>query len=227
MNERVLIIEDDEIILRFLKVALKTNQYEVIDATNGVGGINMAMNLNPQLILLDLGLPDMDGLDVLREIRSFAKVPIIIVSARDKEREKIEALDLGADDYLTKPFNVGELMARIRVVLRRGTMLSSTPQQFEIGDLKIDFERRKVLLFENEIHFTPIEFKLIKLLVDNRGKVMTHSLIHKNVWGYDTLDDYQSLRVYMASLRRKIETDTNHPRYLLTEVGVGYRFVDE
>jgi len=227
MNERILIIEDDEIILRFIKVALRTNQYEVMEASTGISGINMTMNQNPQLILLDLGLPDIDGIDVLKQIRAFSKAPVIIVSARDKEREKIEALDIGADDYLTKPFNVGELLARIRVVLRRGNLLSSTPQQFEMGDLSIDFERRKVLLNHQEIHFTPIEFKLIKLLIENRGKVLTHSLIQKNVWGYDSLDDYQSLRVYMASLRRKIEIDTNHPRFLLTEVGVGYRFVDE
>lgn len=227
MNEKILIIEDDEIIIRFLTLALKTKNYEPILAKNGVEGINMVINELPDVILLDLGLPDIDGIEVIKQVRSFSEIPIIVVSARDKENEKVEALDLGANDYLTKPFNVGELLARIRVSLRFRTLQNNNSSIFEFGELIVDFEKRKVSIRTKEIHLTPIEFRLLSLLIQYQGKVLTHSFIQKSVWGYDSNDDYQSLRVFMASIRKKIEDDTNHPMYIITEIGVGYRFSDE
>jgi len=227
MNEKILVIEDDVIISRFLNVALHSKGYLPILAKTGVSGINMAMNDTPDVILLDLGLPDIDGNEVIRQMRTFSTTPIIVVSARDKEREKVEALDLGADDYLTKPFNIGELMARVRVVLRKKAPMNEPLQTFMVGDLFVDFEKRRVSLRDTEIHLTPIEYRLLSLLIEHQGKVLTHSAIHKSVWGYESSDDYQTLRVFMASIRRKIEDDTNHPRYIMTEIGVGYRLVDE
>ena len=181
---------------------------------------------DPDLILLDLGLPDIDGMEVLGQIRQESEVPVIVVSARGMEQEKVGALDAGADDYITKPFNAGELLARIRVALRHR---SSAPRQepvFELDTLKMDFEKRKVSVRGEEVHLTPIEYKMLSLLVNNSGKVLTHHYIQQEVWGYDTTDDYQSLRVFMANIRRKIEEDSTKPRFILTEVGVGYRFVE-
>jgi len=226
MNKKILVIEDDEIISKFLSVALKTNNYDYIKAENGVEGISLFMTNNPDLILLDLGLPDIDGMEVLSQIRSQSDIPIIIISARGREKEKVNALDMGADDYLTKPFNIGELLARIRVAFRKA-LPSIKNNIFEIRNLKMDFEKRKIFIDDEEIHLTPIEYKLLSLLVENRGKVLTHSFIQKKIWGYEAIDDFQSLRVFMASIRRKIENDTNNPQYILTEIGVGYRLIDE
>lgn len=224
---KILLVEDDDIILRFLEMALKTNGFQPVRAKNGFQAIQTYRDESPDLVLLDLGLPDMDGMDVLAQLRKMANIPIIIVSARGKEREKVDALDGGADDYLTKPFNVGELLARIRAALRRYSSISQDTEPFRLDQLEIDFEKRKVKCGEQPIHLTPIEYKLLLLLVEHRGKVLTHSFLQQNVWGYETSDDYQTLRVFMASIRRKIESDTNHPRFIMTEVGVGYRFVDE
>ena len=223
---KILIIEDDNAIVRLMQLALKTNGYESVVAFNGVNGISSFLKESPDLVLLDMGLPDIDGSEVLSQIRAISNTPIIIVSARDKEQEKVDALDNGANDYVTKPFSVVELLARIRVCLRLYEK-KSDEEYFALDYLKVDFNKRIVTIDDEEIHLTPIEFKILKLLIDNKGKVLTHSFIQKHVWGYDTDDDYQSLRVFMATLRRKIEKDTNKPRFILTEVGIGYRMKDE
>lgn len=226
-NTKILLIEDDKNIIKFLSLSLETNGCKVIIAENGIEGISLFMTDNPDLILLDLGLPDIDGSEVLSQIRTQSDVPILVVSARGQEKEKVEALDLGADDYITKPFHINELLARVRVALRKKTPEIVKEKVFEMDTLRIDFEKYKVYVDEKEIHLTPIEFKLLVLLVENAGKVLTHSFIIKKIWGYNTGEDSQSLRVFMANIRRKIEKDSSHPRFILTEVGVGYRFVDE
>lgn len=225
--DHILIVEDDKSILNFLSIALKTNGYSYEVATKGLDAISMFFANHPKLILLDLGLPDIDGMAVLRQVRQNSSVPIIVVSARGQEREKVEALDAGADDYVTKPFAVGELLARIRVALRKQSPKEEPGDIFELDTLKIDFGRRKVLVDGREIHLTPIEYRILTLLVNNRGKVLTHRYISKEIWGYEYTEDFQSLRVFMAGIRRKIEKDTTRPRFIITEVGVGYRFVDE
>ena len=227
MNEKILLIEDDKNIQRFLRISLETNNYKVIAAENGIEGISLFMTDNPDLILLDLGLPDIDGMEVLSQIRSQSSVATIVVSARGQEQEKVEALDEGADDYITKPFHINELLARVRVALRKKTSDVIKAKTFEMDTLKIDFEKYKVYVENKEVHLTPIEYKLLVLLVENAGKVLTHSFIIRKIWGYSTNEDSQSLRVFMANIRRKIEKDSSHPRYILTEVGVGYRFVEE
>lgn len=229
MNENicVLVIEDDKSIARFLELSLKTNGYKPLLAANGLDGISLFMSNNPDLILLDLGLPDIEGMSVLEQIREQSEIPVIIVSARGEEKEKVEALDNGADDYITKPFHLGELLARIRVALRKRKNTSQPEKVFTLDDFTLDFEKRKVLVNGNEVHFTPIEYKLLTLLVRNAGKVLTHNFIIKEIWGYSYEEEAQSLRVFMANIRRKIEIDTMNPRYIITEVGVGYRFMDE
>lgn len=226
MTSKILIVEDDEAIVRLMKIALKTNGYETIVANTGVDGISMFLNEKPNLVLLDMGLPDIDGFEVLKQIRIVSETPVIIVSARDHELEKVKALDEGANDYVTKPFNIGELLARIRVAFRLAKPTEAV-EVFKLDYLTVDFDKRRVTIEGNEVHLTPIEFKLLKLLIDYKGKVLTHSFINKEIWGYSTDDDYQSLRVFMATLRRKIEKDTNNPRFILTEVGIGYRMRDE
>lgn len=226
-DKNILIVEDDANIMRFLSLSLKTAGYKVMTASTGIDGISLVLANNPDLVLLDLGLPDIGGLEVLAQIRAAGSLPVIIVSARGQEREKIEALDLGADDYVTKPFNMNELSARIRVALRKAKPADTAQKVFELDKLKVDFEKRRVSLDGAEIHFTPIEYKLLLILIKNAGKVLTHSFIIREIWGYNSGEDSQSLRVFMANIRRKLEADTTSPRYILTEVGVGYRFVDE
>lgn len=226
-DSNILIIEDDKNIQNFLSISLKTNGYHHETAATGIEGISLFLSNNPDLILLDLGLPDIDGLTVLEQIRDASDVPVIVVSARGQEKEKVQALDMGADDYITKPFYINELLARIRVALRKHQPKVARNSVFTLDTLTIDFEKRKVFVEGKEVHLTPIEYKLLVLLVDNAGKVLTHSFINKQVWGYSNVEEPQSLRVFMANIRRKIEKDTTHPRYILTEVGVGYRFVDE
>lgn len=227
MNEyKILIIEDDKSIQNLLKISLKANGYEYLVAENGLTGLSLFLCEHPNLILLDLGLPDVDGLEVLKQIKGNGNTPVIVVSARGQEREKVQALDLGADDYITKPFNVGELMARIRAALRHYKPKEPEKSTFQLADLKIDFSKRRVTVKQQEIHLTPLEYKMLVILVKNSGKVLTHKYIQKEVWGYGTSDDYQSLRVFMASIRRKIEEDTSNPKYIVTEVGVGYRFIE-
>lgn len=229
INSRILIIEDDKYIQNFISLSLKTNGYSYENASNGMDGVSLFYNNHPDIVLLDLGLPDIDGIEVIKLIRSVSEVPILVVSARGQENEKIAALDAGADDYITKPFHMGELMARIRVVERK-LMRAVRPDNMEIFQLDyltIDYEKRLVLVDNEEIHLTPIEYRLLLLLVANKGKVLTHNYILKEVWGYVETGDSKSIRVFMASLRRKIEKDKSEPRFIFTEVGIGYRFTDE
>ncbi len=222
----VLIIEDEPEILRFLRTTLPRYGYRLHEACTGQEGLTQAIARNPDLILLDLGLPDMDGLEVIRRLRKQAAIPIIILSARDQEQVKVEALDLGADDYVTKPFGINELLARMRVVLRHASRVSGTAVEavFTSGSLQIDFERRQVLKAGKEIHLTPIEYKLLTVLVRYAGKVLTHRQLLKEVWGPLHVDEAHYVRVYMQHLRNKLEANPAHPHYLLTELGVGYRF---
>ena len=225
-NTTILIVEDDKTIQNFLKVTLKTQNYNYIIAETGLSGLSLFYANRPDLVLLDLGLPDIEGIEVLKQIRQNSSIPIIVVSARSSETEKVMALDYGSDDYVTKPFNAAELLARIRAALRHCLKEKVSEPIFELEYLKVDFERRHVWVKDQEIHLTPIEYKMLVLLITNRGKVLTHHFIQENVWGYETTDDYQSLRVFMANIRRKIEIDSSSPHFIITEVGVGYRFVE-
>ncbi len=227
----ILVIEDDKSIRNFIKISLETQGYKVIETSDGKNGIALTLSHNPDVIIMDLGLPDLDGLQVIQRIRPVTRAAIIVVSARGLDRDKIEVLDMGADDYLTKPFSVAELLARIRVALRHqshgGSPEVAEQTSFDVADLKIDFDRHRVTISGEEVHLTPIEFKLLELLAKHPGKVLTHKSIIKEIWGASSESDTQSLRVFMANIRRKIETNSAQPRYLLTEVGVGYRLVDE
>lgn len=226
MNKgHILVIEDDKSIINFLNISLKTNDYKVDIAQNGLTGMSLFYTNKPDLILLDLGLPDVDGTEVIKQIRMSSKTPIIVISARGQDEEKVEALDLGADDFVTKPFSIHELLARIRVGFRKVMPDSTVENVYETGNLKIDYERRQVFVDQELIHLTPIEYKILLLLVKNAGKVLTHRYLQNEVWGYADEKECQSLRVFMANIRKKIEKDTNHPEFIVTEVGVGYRFV--
>lgn len=227
----ILVVEDDQPIRHFICVSLETQGYTCVDTPNGKTAVALVTSYNPDVIVLDLGLPDLDGIEVITRIRPLTKASIIVVSARGREREKVEALDSGADDYLTKPFSVAELLARVRVALRH-TNQSSLHQDhqntvYSVGDLRIDFEMRRVMLADEEIHLTPIEFKLMELMVKYSGRVLTHKFILNEIWGAYSGNDNKSLRVFMANIRRKIEKEPARPRYIMTEVGVGYRLADE
>ncbi|MFW6680695.1 response regulator [Lacrimispora sp. AGF001] len=222
----VLVIEDDKSIQNFIRITLKSKGYNSVFADDGLTGISYFYANNPNIILLDLGLPDIDGMEVLSQIRKESDIPIIVVSARGMEQEKVAALDEGADDYLTKPFHAGELLARIRVALRHKSGMMKQEAAFELDGFYMDFEKRRLIVRGEEVHVTPIEYKMLKLLVLNAGKVLTHHSIQNEIWGYDTNDDYQSIRVFMANIRRKIEEDSANPRFIITEVGVGYRFTE-
>lgn len=224
----ILVIEDDGSIQNLLRISLKSQGYRVTPATTAAGGLASFAAQAPDLVLLDLGLPDTDGLEVLAQIRRDTSIPVIVLSARGQESQKVRALDAGADDYLVKPFGVEELYARIRVALRHADSTVPEPEPvFEMGALRIDRERRQVSVGGKAVHFTPTEYSLLMVLVDNRGKVLTHRFLQEKAWGYASTDDYRSLRVFMANLRRKIEDDPTNPRFIRTEVGVGYRFADE
>ena len=223
---KILIIEDDNAIVRLLTVAMKANGYLPLVSNTGIDGISKCFSESPNLVLLDMGLPDIDGSEVLSQIKAAVNIPIIIVSARDIEIEKIKALDDGAVDYITKPFNISELLARIRVAFRMTKPLESK-DSFSLDYLHVDFLRHQVRIDNKEIHLTPIEFNILKLLIDNKGKVLTHAFINKEIWGYNSHDDYQTLRVFMGTLRRKIEKDPTKPRFIVTETGIGYRMNDE
>lgn len=227
----ILVVEDDRPIRNFICVSLKAQGYDYLETASGSTALSMIASHNPDVVILDLGLCDIDGLNVISEVRKWSNVFIVVVSARDLDREKAEALDLGADDYLTKPFSATELMARIRVSLRHLDLMkkSGTEEQreFILDDLKIDYVKRLVFIKDKEIHLTPLEYDLIVLLSRNAGKVLTHHYILKEIWGSFTGKDTQSLRVFLASIRKKIENNPAQPRYILTEVGVGYRMVDE
>ena len=222
----VLLIEDEPEIRRFLRNTLPHHGYRLFEAESAGEGLAQAQARNPDLILLDLGLPDMDGLEVIRKIREWARMPIIVLSARGHEQVKVSALDSGADDYITKPFGVEELLARLRTALRHAAVPqveSDGKAIFSTGDLKMDLVRRHVYVGEKEIHLTPIEYKLLTTLVKHAGMVMTHRQLLKEVWGPLHVEESQYLRVYMRQLRHKVEADPARPRYLLTELGVGYR----
>ena len=221
----ILLVEDEPQLRRYLRVTLTPHGYRLLEAVNGQEGELMAASHQPDLILLDLGLPDMDGLDLTRRLRQWSKVPIIVVSARGQEQDKIQALDEGADDYLTKPFGTGELLARIRVALRHRSH-GEAPQEapvFTLGDWQVDQTRREVTVAGNLVHLTPNEYKLLTTLVQHAGKVLTHHQLLKEVWGGVQGAQPHYLRVYMAQLRHKLEADPTRPRHLLTEPGVGYR----
>jgi two-component system KDP operon response regulator KdpE len=222
-NPVILLIEDERQMRRFLRVSLSANGYELVEAETAEAGMTLAASHNPELVLLDLGLPDVDGLEVTQRLREWTHVPIIVISARGQEEDKIKALDAGADDYLTKPFGVGELLARIRVALRRASAADDGEAVFTLGDLKVDLGRRQVLMADKEVHLTPIEYKLLALLVKHAGRVLTHRQILREVWGPHHSEQTQYLRVYMGQLRHKLEANPSRPQYLVTEPGVGYR----
>ena len=225
----ILVVEDDNAVRNLISTTLETHNYRFQTAPTGKAAIIEAVSHNPDVILLDLGLPDIDGIEIIRKIRSWAKTPIIVISARSEDTDKIEALDAGADDYLTKPFSVEELLARLRVMFRRLNVSGSgDPAQsavFTNGDLTIDYAAGCVYLNGCELHLTPIEYKLLCLLAKNVGKVLTHNYITKEIWGSAWDNDVASLRVFMATLRKKIEKDTSEPNYIQTHVGVGYRML--
>jgi two-component system KDP operon response regulator KdpE len=220
-----LIVEDDRPIRRFLRRALMSQGYQVTEAETGEQGIQMALAHPPDFVLLDLELPDLDGQQVLNSLREWLTVPILVVSARHQEEQKISALDHGADDYLTKPFSAGELLARVGVALRHSThrLPQGDATVFTCGDLKVDLGARRVFAQKTEIHLTPIEYKILTTLVRYAGKVLTHRNLIEAVWGPMQEQEIYKLRVFMATLRKKIEADSARPRYLLTEPGVGYR----
>jgi two-component system KDP operon response regulator KdpE len=221
----ILVIEDEEPLTRFLRATLRSQDYRVIDEATGEAGLRSAAAERPDLILLDLGLPDVDGIEVTRRLREWTATPVIIVSARGRERDKVAALDAGADDYLTKPFGVGELLARVRVVGRRlaAARADTGEPVFEAGNLRVDLARHEVTVDGARVHLTPNEFKLLAVLAKNVGRVMTHRSLLTAVWGPGSESEGHYLRVYMNQLRQKIEADPARPRYLRTEPGVGYR----
>jgi two-component system KDP operon response regulator KdpE len=225
----ILLIEDEPPMRRFLRTALGAKDFRLVEAETAREGLAHAAARKPDVILLDLGLPDRDGLEVVRELREWSTIPIIVLSARGREEDKVKALDLGADDYLTKPFGVEELLARIRVALRHGALAAGAVPEpvFEAGGLRVDLAARRVWRAGEEVHLTPTEYKLLVTLVRHAGKVLTHRQLLKEVWGVNYVNQSHYVRVYLAQLRQKIEADPARPRLLITEPGVGYRLKDE
>jgi two-component system KDP operon response regulator KdpE len=225
----VLLIEDEVQIRRFLRAALDSQGFRLIEAATGTDGLAAAATRQPEIIILDLGLPDMDGLEVIRRVREWSTIPIIILSARGQERDKITALDAGADDYVAKPFGVGELLARMRVALRHvaRSVSESGESKFSVGDLQVDLAQRQVTVAGQPVHLTPIEYRLLATMVRHAGKLLTHHQLLNEVWGPSHTEQAHYLRVYTAQLRRKLEADPARPRYVLTEPGVGYRLAAE
>lgn len=224
---QILVVEDDAPVRNLITTTLKAHDYRFITAVNGNDGVMAAASHNPDIILLDLGLPDIDGVEVIRRIRSWSNVPIIVISARSEDTDKIDALDAGADDYLTKPFSVEELLARLRVTQRRLALMQNNSKEavFVNGQLKIDYASGCAYLDGEEMHLTPIEYKLLCLLAQNTGKVLTHKFITQSVWGNSWENDVGSLRVFMATLRKKLEKTSDSPRYIQTHIGIGYRML--
>lgn len=225
----VLVVEDDVSVRNLITTTLQTHNYRYLTAPNGSTAIMEASSHNPDIILLDLGLPDMDGVEVIRKVRTWSNVPIIVISARSEDTDKIDALDAGADDYLTKPFSVEELLARIRVTQRRLALIqtenNSDNAVFTNGELRIDYAAGCAYLKDEELHLTPIEYKLLCLLAQNIGKVLTHTFITQKIWGSSWENDIASLRVFMATLRKKLESTPDSPQYIQTHIGVGYRMM--
>jgi two-component system, OmpR family, KDP operon response regulator KdpE len=223
-KELILLIEDEPQMRRFLRITLQGHGYRLVEAETGQEGLLQAASRNPDVVLLDLGLPDLDGLEVTRRLRDWAQTPIIVISAREQEQDKVKALDAGADDYLTKPFSAGELMARIRVALRHAVRQSGKQEPvFILQNLRVDLAQRQVFVDEQEVHLTPIEYKLLTVLVRHAGKVITHRQLLQDVWGPAHVNEVQYLRVYMTQLRHKLENDPTRPRFLMNEPGIGYR----
>ena len=225
----ILVVEDDAPVRNLITTTLRTHEYRFLTAENGEEAVMQTASYNPDLILLDLGLPDMDGVDVIRKIRTWSNLPIIVISARSEDTDKIDALDAGADDYLTKPFSVEELLARIRVTQRRLTVMqneaSASSSVFTNGKLKVDYAAGCAWLGDTELHLTPMEYKLLCLLSQNVGKVLTHTFITQKIWGSSWDNDIASLRVFMATLRRKLESEPDSPQYIQTHIGIGYRML--
>ncbi len=224
----ILVVEDDPSVKNLMTTTLRTHDYHFLTAQNGQTAILEASSHNPDIVLLDLGLPDMDGIEVIENIRSWSNMPIIVISARSEDMDKIEALDAGADDYLTKPFSVEELLARLRVTQRRLSMMPGDVEQtsrFVNGELEIDYAAGCTWLRGEELHLTPIEYKILCLLAKNVGRVLTHTYITQHVWGRSWENDVASLRVFMATLRKKLESGSDGPQYIQTHVGVGYRML--
>lgn len=225
ISSQVLVVEDEAHMQRFLRATLLANGYLVTEATTGALALMHASRHAPDVVILDLGLPDVDGLEVMRQLRSFTRVPILVLSARGRETDKVQALDAGADDYLTKPFGAGELLARLRAALRRATLarVGGGETVFERDQLRVDLGARQVVLAGREVRLTPIEWKMLRALVTNAGRVVTHQQMLQEVWGPQCSTEIHYLRVYMSQLRRKLEPEPARPRCLLTEPGVGYR----
>ena len=231
IKDRVLVIEDDKSIRNFMKTILEANNYEVIMAVNGAEAYSMITSQCPDVVILDLGLPDMDGMKILKSVREWSGMPILVVSARSHERDKVEALDLGADDYITKPFGTSELLARLRTAIRHARVSYLTPEgmqtgTFRSGDLVIDYDKHRVYVGEQDAGLTQNEYKIVSLLGKYAGKVLTYDFLIKEIWGPNLKNDNRILRVNMANIRRKIEHNPAQPQYIFTEVGVGYRIVD-
>ena len=230
MNKaQILVVEDDNAVAKLMAATMESQDYQYRIASTGASAIMEALSYKPEVMILDLGLPDTDGIEVIKKIRAWSNMPIIVVSARSEDTDKVAALDAGADDYLTKPFSVDELLARLRVALRRvrydGDRIGEESSTYENGDMRIDYSAGCVYISDVEIHLTPIEYKLLCLLAKNTGKVLTHNYILKEVWGSPTASDVSSLRVYMATLRRKLEKNSNGVQYIQTHVGIGYRML--
>ena len=230
MNKaQILVVEDDNAVAKLMAATMESQDYQYRIASTGASAIMEALSYKPEVMILDLGLPDTDGIEVIKKIRAWSNMPIIVVSARSEDFDKVSALDAGADDYLTKPFSVDELLARLRVALRRvrhdRQRLSEEASVYENGGLRIDYAAGCVYLDGSEIHLTPIEFKLLVLLANNTGKVLTHNYILREVWGNPAASDMRSLRVYMATLRKKLEKNTSETKYIQTHIGVGYRML--
>ena len=226
-NPLILIVEDDNHIKNLISTTLKVNKYNYLVATSGNEAIMLSVSHKPDIILLDLGLPDMDGVEIIKNVREWSNIPIIVISARSEDTDKIDALDFGADDYITKPFSVEELLARIRVATRRLNSMNEKQAEsiFKNGDLTIDYSAGCVYLYDKELHLTPIEYKLLCLLSKNVGKVLTHTYITMEIWGTAWESDVASLRVFMTTLRKKIEQDSVESKYIQTHIGVGYRML--
>lgn len=223
----IIIIEDEKNICSFIETVLSPQNYHVTCAYTGAEGLHLISAIKPDVVLLDLGLPDMDGLEIIEKVRTYSSIPIIVISARTLERSKVAALDMGADDYLTKPFGTAELLARIRTALRHSQRMEANSSKYEVGGLIIDFERRLVKVNGQDVHLTQIEYKLVSLLAQNAGRVLTYETIISNIWGPYADSDNQILRVNMAHIRRKLEENPAEPQYIFTEIGVGYRMREE
>lgn len=224
-NVRIIVIEDEMEICRFLETVLSNNNYDAKFAKTAKEGIKLVSLYPPEIVILDLGLPDIDGIDVIKNIREWSQVPIIVLSARGKEEDKVQALELGANDYLTKPFGTAELLARIKVILRYYQKINQNSSPiFEIDDLKIDLENRQLFVAGEEVHLTKIEYKLLSVFVRNAGKLLTHYQLLKEVWGKYSTENSHYLRIYTQHLRSKLKDDPLSPKYIFTEIGIGYRF---